>query len=368
MGWLEDFGAVAGALGAKAASSAPSSYTSWNTRLRSSGYQTDYGQSSLVTWSDLGSGSLGSGITPPFSSIAPRTPKQPYVPAAPPERFDIKYPVRGFGGQGIAPPPKMSTQGDVFGSITGAIGDTLGHLNLSNAVPWFMERVNVLADEASRAGVPGAAMVKAPLDVFATGVKAASDVIAPVLDAFPGFVRDGQLQDRAKLYRAIVTGGQADFGPLGPISNPLGTLAQYGAQFLIPGGQIPYMAGDVTGGPVVQATTSLFGKPVSAQDWEYQRYRQMLLGTIDPNQRATIEQRMGILRESIDIPPSVKIAIERNPNMTDSQLEQALSTAPEGRQWSYQGGAPGAVQNFGTSLLFYLAEARAIGLAGRGVG
>lgn len=357
MSWIDDFGAVAGAFGA--APAAPSrGYTSWNAQLSSGGFGGSSRSSALINWSDLASGSLGAGSY--FS--APSAKALAHVPAAPPERFDVKYPVRGFGAPPVPRPPQ-STQGDIFGSALGAVGNTFGSLNLANVVPWFMERVNVLADEFSKSDNPAiagpAGLAKIPLDLFANGVKAASDFAGPVLDAFPTLVRDGQLHDRAKLYRAIVSGGAADFGFGGPISNPLSIFAQLSVG-LTPGGFGVQAAGR-------SGASEVLGRTVSSQNTEYDQYRNLLLHTVDPNGRATIEQRMGVLREAIDLPMSVKIAVERNPNLSDDEIEKLLSEAPEGRQWSYQGGIPGAVQNMGTPLLFYLAEARALGLAGRGV-
>ena len=66
MSWLDDFGLVAGALGATPAKPTRP-YTTRKAKLRSAGFQTDYGASSKINWSDLGSGSLGSGISRPFA-------------------------------------------------------------------------------------------------------------------------------------------------------------------------------------------------------------------------------------------------------------------------------------------------------------
>lgn len=355
MGWLDTFGAVANAFG----SSRPQSkgYTTWDTKLRQYGFGSSAGSGLTGTgpsWSDLASGRITG--TPPKAKPGP---------AGFPERINATIPYSA--NQPSAPTPPHSTQGDLFGSILGAVGSTVGNLNLGNAVPWFMERVHTLANEAAASHVPGVEQLgqaaKLPLDVFSEGVKAAAGVVGPVLDAFPNWVRDGQLHDRAKLYRAIATGSQADFGIGGPVSNPLGTIAQY----------LPILAG---AGMVPQAgapspMTDIFGSPVSAQNAQYQRYQQMILHSADPNGRASAEQRLSLLRESIDIPQSVKIAIERDPNISDQSLEELLGKAPEGRAWSYQAGIPGVVQNMATPLLFYGAEAGGIsGLAGgaRGLG
>lgn len=65
-----------------------------------------------------------------------------YKPAGFPERVDFSLPLSAPP----APPP-ANTEGDILGSIGKAFGDTLSQLNLANAIPWFMERMHVLATE-----------------------------------------------------------------------------------------------------------------------------------------------------------------------------------------------------------------------------
>lgn len=372
MSWQDTFAAVSQSFGAPSAT-APKGYTTWNSHLRSLGYGQSFGGSSGVSWNDLASGRLGQ----PKAT----TPKPANTPAGFPERINVTYPYsanqQSFGAPAPPPTPPHSTQGDLFGSIGSAVGSLNGPINLANAIPWFMERVHVLARDLAHSNVPVvhelAAGALAPLDVFAAGVTAASHAIAPTMEAFPNYVRDGQLHDRAKVYRGLVSGQTVDWGArgggllgtglgAGPVSNPLNTAAQL-IHDIGPLGAI----GDVmAGGPLIDlsGTGIKATYTVSAERNQVERYQQMLLHSVDPNQRATAAQRLGILRETLDIPQSVKIALERNPNMSDAQIEEALSKAPEGRAWSYQAGIPGQIQNIATPLLFYLAEARAFGRAG----
>lgn len=313
-----------------------------------------------INWSDLSSGRLA-------------TARAPRQPAGVPERFEVEYPYSSTGPRSpYAPPPPtapQSTKGDLGASFGAALGQV--PLNLGNVLPFFLERHNTLANDFASSvadtkipGVKGVADALAwASDRFIDGANAAAQVAGPVLDGFPSWVRDSQLKDRAKLYRAIANGETPDFGLTGPASSPIATL-----------GHIAGLLNPVTGSLLRDATGSanplagLTGTSVSEQAYQAKRWQDILLHSVDPQKRLHAEQRMAILRDSIDLPESVKLQIENSPRATDDEVAKWLDAAPEGKQWSYAAGAGGVAQNIGNALLFFGAEVRAGFGAARGIG
>lgn len=364
MGWRDDFALLDGYL----PSSTASGYQTFRSRIGGSSFSPRPRQKRF-SWSDMASGSLA--------------PARATSPTSPLEKFDVSLPYSSTGPRSpYAPRPleaPQSTKGDFIGSLAGAAESVVTNLTLGNVTPWLMERFNVAANDlAATIDVP---VVNEGLDAFAAGtdafidaVDAASQVAAPVLDTFPTWIRDSQLGDRAKLYRAIANGETPDYGWTGSISNPLASINQLlMTPVVFTGSAIARAApegplGDVGrflqgGGP----TGALLGQTVSLQASEAAYWQKELLTSVDPNRRMTAEQRMSILRDSIDLPESVKLLIESKPGATDDEIARFLDEAPEGKQWSYDPGPSGVVQNMGTPIALYLIEARAGLRAGGGV-
>jgi hypothetical protein len=364
MAWWDGFAAVDNALASRPQTSG---YKPYRPKAVSFGRKQ---RAESIRWSDLSSGSAAParaalpaavGTTPiekfnvslPFSSTGPRNPYEPPAPAAP-----------------------QATQGDLLGSFGAAASQAVTNLNLANAIPFFMERINTLshdlADSEGRtvgtqvaeAVVPGLRAARQqgmapvdPIQSFIDGVQAASQPVGQVLDAFPTWVRDNQLNDRAKLYRAIANGEVPDYGIGGPVSSPIATFGQL-ASMVTPGAGIAAMQGTN-----VPALAGITGETVSSQANQAKHWQDVLLTSVDPNKRLEAQQRMAILRESIDLPESVKLQLERQPGAADDVVARWLDEAPEGKQWSYQPGAGGVIQNIANPMLFYIAEARAGGMA-----
>lgn len=311
-------------------------------------------------------GAVGRSSSSMFSSgaRAPQAPAAPYTPASAPERFDFSVPYSPYTPPGAVVPPAASTQGDLFASI----GASMPKLDMANAIPWMMERVHVLAkgiaDDNKGSGVGSVAGVaEQGTGAFLQGFEALSNMVAPVLDAFPNWVKDSQLKDRAKLYQGLVTGNGVDFG-MGPISNPLSTLAkianpmggalsaytQSAAARVAPGSSIEAGAREQNQG-------GIFGNTMSGQVSEFDMYRSLLKESLDPSVRNNADLHMQMIKEGVDLPQSVKDAIEANPGMSSEELDKLLASAPEGKQWSYDPGIAGIIQNAGNPLMIYGAEA-----------
>jgi hypothetical protein len=327
--------------------------------------------SQTVTWSNLARGRLPAASQPTQAR-----------PSAPLERVNIQTPYSSTRPGSQFGPPRVeptSSQGDLPGSVLGAIGGVAQNLNLANAIPWFMERVNVLSGELADSDVPVANVIgrgiEVPTGAFLDGVEAASNVIAPILDAFPNYVRDEQLKDRAKVYAAIVRGESPDLG-LGGVGNPLSTanelfmapltIAGRGLQEHFGGTPLADVGGHLAGGGPMAA---LVGRGVTAQGSEADMWRRIMLNAVDPQQRLRAEQQLAILRDTIDLPESVKYAIEQGGKFeSDDDFRALIAAAPEGKSWSYDPGAKGFVSNLANPLVFYLAEANAGLRLGQGIG
>lgn len=368
MGWMDDFGALDYALRASSYSPARG-YQTFGSRLKSFGVDTSTSRTGGSSWSDLASGRL--------ATSKPKI-QNPTTNTSPLERWDVKYPYSSTGPRSPYGPPQpaapLSTEGDLIGSIVGSAGSIATNLNLANAIPWFMERVNVAAHDLAKANVPlvspGAGAFATATDAFIDAVDAVAQPVGQALDAFPTWVRDSQLADRAKLYRALANGEAPDYGPLGPASNPLSTFAQLinlpmalvgtGVERLVPEGPVGDIARFFKQGGL---TGAVFGPTVSQQASDAAFWQSEILNAVDPQRKLQAEQRMAILRDSIDLPESVKSQIERKPTATDDEVAKWLNEAPEGKAWSYDPGVGGVVQNMANPMLFYIAEAKAGGEA-----
>lgn len=370
MSWQDSLGSLGSALGGSSWNSLPSSSTTYTQKLKSYGY--DYG-SHNATWSTLASGRLAPpvGAPKPDPALAPAN--------NPPAKFDAAYPTSYAQAQ-QPPQPPHDTTGDIFGSIGAAAGSTFGNMNLANAVPWLMERTGVLAQMAAQSGIPvvseGGKLASVGTDFFIDGVTKASDMIAPWLNAFPDYVRDGQLHDRTKIYQALINGDKIDWGANGggllgtglfasPIGNPIETAGEL-MRFSPFGGGAGEFAQRMAGKLPIAEDSRLTGS-VSAQANALNEYRDVLLNSIDPEQRMNAQQALELLREAIDIPQSVKVSMEMDPTANDEGIQKMIESAPEGKAWSYRAGPEGVALNMATPLLFYVAEARLAGGAGKAV-
>lgn len=330
------------------------------------------GSGQTVTWSNLARGRIPAAASAPVQAPAPSA-------IAALERINVKTPYSSTRpGSQYGPPPAIpqSTEGDILGSAVAAVGGVAQNINLANAIPWFMERTTAFAGELADAGVPLAREAETGLDTFLGGVEAASNVVAPIIDAFPSFVRDEQLKDRSKLYAAIIRGQSPDYGVGGAIGNPLSTVNEItmmpltllgrGLQEHAQGTPLADIGGHLAGGGPM---AGIVGRGVTAQSAEADMWRRIMLNAIDPEQRLRAEQQLAILRDSIDLPESVKYAIESGGKLeTDDDFRALIAAAPEGKAWSYDPGAKGFVQNLANPLVFYLAEANAGLRAGQGIG
>lgn len=274
-------------------------------------------------------------------SRAPSVGAAPYTPASAPERIDASLPYTPYVPAGTAPASvtPQTSKGDVLGSILGAFDSSKSKVTIGNAIPWVMERAHELAKVvgADNQGSPIGSIAQAAetgTGAFLDGFEKVSNIAAPILDALPNYYRDTQLQDRAKLYRSIISGQEeSSFGPFGFFAS--GTL--------IPG------------------TYNTRGAAS-----QYASYRNLLQSTTDPNGKLDAQTQIAMLRDAVDLPESVKNAIAAAPNASDDQLKSILDSAPEGRQWSYDPGLGGMAAQLGNPLLFYGAEA--VGLSRLGPG
>lgn len=352
MGWQDSFGFLDYTL--RQAPYRPSGYRPFSVTSPRSTFGAPR-RTAGVAWSDLATGRLA-GSRPPSS---------PAAAVGAPERFEVSLPYSSAGSQNpYAPTPvrPVSTKGDILGSIQGAGANLFSNLNLANVVPFMMERFNVLAGDLADAHVPVVSDVaRAAHPATQAFIDAVGEVARPVgqlMDAFPTWVRDSQLSDRAKLYRAIARGEVPDYG-VGPLSNPLATFAQVGSFIANPTGY----AQRTMAGESPNLGRSLTGETVSDQAYQAKQWQDALLKSVDPAARMEAERRLSILRDSIDLPESVKLAIDRSPGASDDEISKWLTDAPEGRLWSYQPGLASVFQNMATPLLFYIAEAKGAGSA-----
>jgi hypothetical protein len=259
-----------------------------------------------------------------WASFAKREPKLP--PPVAPERIDFKLPV----GQPPQPPtPPKPTTGDWGASLGASIGSLIdGGVNLANAVPWFMERVGVAAHEMAASDVPvvkqAGQLAGVGTDAFLGAVQAASQVVGPVLEALPNFYRDQQLEDRARLYRAIVTGEE------------------------------PGIEAHLTLGSLMRRATAVGYDPFDEKLRAFKAYAELYRHTkgsaVSPKEMA----------ELIDLPEDVMARIREAPN---GDLNKYLDEGAEGRRFSYRFGVGSTIADLGFTLALYGGEAVVAGPA-----
>lgn len=255
----------------------------------------------------------------PTSNLFGASPSKPgYPKVGAPQKLEFSMPWSGGEDKIIAARPS-STQGDFFASLGASFDNAIGqggYLNLANAIPWGMERTGVLAREA--AGMLTSDddnIVAQGLDFIGSGIKAVSDILAPVIEWFPNTVRDTMLNQRTMVYKALVKG------------ESLGPLEYLGSQLL---SQIGLNDASLTG-------------------------KGMIAGRLNPVQRQ-------VLAAAIDLPTAVKRGLSTDPN---ADIESLFKATPEGRQFTYMGGLGGGLVNALSYLTLYGVEMFATGgLAG----
>lgn len=113
-----------------------------------------------------------------------------------------------FSGDEFPAPKPLTGPESPSSAATNAVGDLYHNVNLGNVVPYTMERFPVIADQFAKDLTGGAIQTPGginlnPLDAFLGGVKAVSDVVAPVLDFGPNLLRDFNLNQQVANYRAV---------------------------------------------------------------------------------------------------------------------------------------------------------------------
>lgn len=249
----------------------------------------------------------------PRVSAAPAA-TAPKAQAGFPQRIDLSLP---WSSQSKMAPAYKSTQGDILGSAGEALGGAVwgksSYLNLSNAIPWLVERPLVGVDEAAKQITSDDEnIVSKGLDFLGGIVKGVAQPVAEAMDVPLNWIRDSLLGDRAKVYRALVTrtsiSGMTSFaGEAAPLNSLLSTLSS----------------------------------------------------AVDGDTRQKAEDSLRMLAQMIDLPDELKREIEANPSITDDQINKTLDRV--GRQISYKGGPEGFVLNAGPALAVYGAEMLATG-------
>jgi hypothetical protein len=239
----------------------------------------------------------------PRASVGTLNPK--YQPAEFPEKIEFSVPWSTTSAK--PPPPQRDTRGDFFASLgasfENAIGDG-GYLNLGNAVPWGMERMNVIAETvAGDLTGDDETAVSSANDFIGEAISAVSGYIAPVLEFIPNLIRDTHLNQRAMTYRALVTGQS-----IGPLET------------------------------VVSNALSLVGLNLQDMTMKGQAAGQMNA------------QTRAIMAAAIDLPESVKRGIVADP---EADVNKLFDQSAEGRAYSYKTGVEGAAINIGSNLIVY---------------
>jgi hypothetical protein len=245
-----------------------------------------------------------------------------------------------------AAPQIQPVKGDWFASLNESLSK--GNFDLANFVPHFQEIPSNLLHGLEDTHVPGISQaaggaawaVDRVLDVS----KAVSDTVEPVLNAVPNWYRDSQLGDRAKVYAAMTKGQQApsDWTMTGDLFGSL-----YG------------LLTDPTGlGRTIAMAQGKEDIASSARDTadRYNNYLNTLGHALDPDQRLNAQTKIAMLKDSLDLPASVKQALDNDPLADFNKL---LDEAPEGRQFSYRPEMDGMARNIGTPLIFYAPFMRA---------
>jgi hypothetical protein len=222
-------------------------------------------------------------------------------------------------------------QGDALAAIGAAIRNVASEVNLGNVGPWVAERPFALAQEAG-IKTPGGIDLN-PLDWAQNAAKAANlPVDLNPLDIpaeLSNWYRDSELGDRAKVYRAIVSGGT--------IHDPMLT----GNLFGVLGG------GDSARADAAKLDMIRHGDQLPA-------FLRAIRGAADPFGKLTPDQEVQILAAAVDLPQGVKDAIARDPKITDQEINRLLDDPkvnPAGRQFTYKTGLAGTVGNLVPGLV-----------------
>lgn len=240
---------------------------------------------------------------------AAKAPVKGYTPPAFPEAINVNLPMSSTKPPVAQPDTKGNWVGSFQASMNNAIGQG-GYINLSNAIPWAMERnfvaAKALADkvsgqssskeksndflgnlgglavELSRGNISGA------IDNFAGTVKNIAEPVVKVMESLPNMWRDQGLTQRTEAYRDFVVGtGASSSGSYGGAVNAI-------------------------------LMTSLEGFHVATAGSNRTQEQQAMARTLAAGM--------------IDLPESVKKQIADNPK---GDLQGYLDKAPEGRQLTY---------------------------------
>ena len=255
MSWVDDFSYLGAALQQGYVGSQPARAWRPFRPLPGAGYSPwDVSQPNAPNWLDFSTRQIPAASAAPAGFAAGTRGKQYQVVA--PERLSINpY------GPPRSPRRHAARRATSSGPLGGAVGSVLGVVNPFNAIPWLMERAdvaaNALADGTRDVPVLGAVTGAGAhvADAFVNTVQAASDAVAPVLEALPNWYRDTQLADKAKVYAAIVRGQTLD-----PWS-----------EFTMSGNLLPFSSG---------GARSAYGECIG--------YHKMVVDSMDPSIRAPV--------------------------------------------------------------------------------
>lgn len=256
-----------------------------------------------------------------LSSFSAAKPKAGYTPAAFPEAINVTFPWSSGASKPFV--SRGDTSGDFIGSLGASFDNALwqnGYLNVANAIPWSMERGFVIAREvANKVGGDGN-LASDVIDNAAKFFIAAAEPVDKVFSWFPNTVRDAQLNSRAEIYKAFVTGQRVGLLP---------TILATGADI-----------------PRIGAVN---------------RIVDLLSGGGTPDEVASARS---LAASMVDLPESVKRAIEKDPN---GDFAKYLDEAPEGRKFSYDPGVGGFLANAGSMGLLYAIEMLLLSRIGGGL-
>jgi len=306
MAWQDDIAAFGG-------SSTPYSAP----RQRSFGSSRSFASSNWM--SSFASSSWG-------GSLTAAKPKKPgYTPAAFPESVGIPVPWSSNTSKAFAPPG--DTTGDWGASLGASMDNAIwnnGYLNLANMIPWAEERTFVAAKALADSVIGEGNPVSSVIDGFGTVVRAVSEPIAAAIEWLPNTIRDAQLNSRASIYRALVTGESVPL--LDTLFNALVGVSALNVMNL-------------------PAVLDRYRSPLGVAAMGG------LVGIMTPVERT-------MMAELMDIPDSVKTAIKNNPR---GDITKYLDAAPEGRAFSYIDGIPGMYTNLANMGGYYGLEMIATG-------
>ena len=285
------------------------------------------------------------------------TPKPPPIGA--PEKINVGLPFSSNVAKPASPASWSTT--DPFAELHkffNPINETLGagNFNLANLIPHFQEIPSNLFHAIEQSNVPVASQLAGAaawqtdrlLDISRT----VSGIVEPFMNAVPNWYRDSQLGDRAKVYSAMVKGQAVPWDPMRS-GDLWGDVVNLGRLVTTAGAAGPFIGNE-----------KQQPDPSSAADIasRYNDYLNVLDHGMDPFGRLDAQTKISMMRDVMDLPPSVKRALDSNP---DADITALLDKAAEGRQFSYRPGTEGMARNIGVPLIFYAAEAKVgMGFAG----